>query len=104
MQAVPVWRTLTHHFPCAADNTHVFRDIKRVSSRKVLELDPSGRKVIEVRCAAPACWRAERLGSRECGGCGAPASQSSAAGADGAGGGEPDPVAPPGVCHAAERG
>lgn len=80
MQAVPVWRTLTHHFPCAADNTHVFRDIKRVSSRKVLELDPSGRKVIEVRGAAPACWRAERLGSRACGGCGAPASESSAAG------------------------
>lgn len=31
-----------------ADNTTVFRDLKRVSSRRVLELDPSGRKVIEV--------------------------------------------------------
>ena len=31
-----------------ADNTIVFRDLKRVSSRRVLELDPSGRKVIEV--------------------------------------------------------
>ncbi|KAK9826878.1 hypothetical protein WJX81_002946 [Elliptochloris bilobata] len=30
------------------DNTGVFRDIKRVSSRRVLELDPSGRKVIEI--------------------------------------------------------
>lgn len=30
------------------DNTHAFRDIKRIASRKVLELDPSGRKVIEV--------------------------------------------------------
>jgi len=62
-----VSRTLTHHFPCAADNTHVFRDIKRVSSRKVLELDPSGRKVIEVRGAAPAYWRAERVAAARAG-------------------------------------
>ena len=38
----------TESLLACTDNTHVFRDIKRIASRKVLELDPSGRKVIEV--------------------------------------------------------
>lgn len=32
-----------------ADNTGVFRDIKKRGKRKVLELDPAGRKIVEVR-------------------------------------------------------
>jgi hypothetical protein len=31
-----------------ADNTGVFRDIKKRGKRKVLELDPAGRKIVEV--------------------------------------------------------
>jgi len=34
--------------PCPADNTGIFRDIKKRGKRKVLELDPAGRKIVEV--------------------------------------------------------
>ena len=33
---------------CFTDNTGVFRDIKKRGKRKVLELDPAGRKIVEV--------------------------------------------------------
>ena len=36
--------------PARADNTGVFRDIKKRGGRKVLELDPAGRKIVEVTC------------------------------------------------------
>ena len=32
-----------------ADNTGIFRDIKKRGKRRVLELDPAGRKIVEVR-------------------------------------------------------
>ena len=37
-----------------ADNTGVFRDIKKRGGRKVLELDPAGRKIVEVTRRLPA--------------------------------------------------
>lgn len=42
---------------CFADNTGVFRDIKKRGKRKVLELDPAGRKIVEVPAPAPSCYR-----------------------------------------------
>ncbi len=47
--------------PVSADNTGIFRDIKKRGKRKVLELDPAGRKIVEVSDSANmsmyACWR-----------------------------------------------
>lgn len=43
------WRSLC----CTCtDNTGVFRDIKKRGGRKVLELDPAGRKIVEVSMPA----------------------------------------------------
>lgn len=39
-------------WPCSTDNTGIFRDIKKRGKRRVLELDPAGRKIVEASIPA----------------------------------------------------
>ena len=43
----------------STDNTGVFRDVKKRGKRRVLELDPAGRKIVEASpfCMSTACMQ-----------------------------------------------
>ena len=43
----------------STDNTGLFRDVKKRGKRRVLELDPAGRKIVEASpfCMAAAAWK-----------------------------------------------
>lgn len=45
---VSTWGVLGLRGAVLADNTGIFRDIKKRGKRRVLELDPAGRKIVEV--------------------------------------------------------
>ena len=52
-------KSLPHDSVSFTDNTGVFRDVKKRGKRRVLELDPAGRKIVEAShsCMTAAAWK-----------------------------------------------